>query len=127
VGLTRTKRRQELIMQQMRAQQESFVSTFADVDSDDDDHTEDDGDLSMLDKNGKAEEGEIVSFGTCIVCQEDLNTANLPSGSKPFGSLGLVQPSRLVRRHPGGDFNYLNESLAAPFIGPIRGKCRQRW
>jgi len=114
-------------MQQMRAQQESFVSTFADVDSDDDDHTEDDGDLSMLDKNGKAEEGEIVSFGTCIVCQEDLNTANLPSGSKPFGSLGLVQPSRLVRRHPGGDFNYLNESLAAPFIGPIRGKCRQRW
>jgi len=68
----------------------------------------------MLDKNGKAEEGEVVSFGTRIVCQEDLNTANLPL--KPFGLLGLVQPSRfkLVRRHPGGDFNYLNESLAAP-------------
>jgi len=106
------KRRQELIMQQMRAQQESFVNTFADVDSDDDDDTEGDGDLSMLETNGKGEEGEVVSFGTCIVCQEDLNTASLPS--KPFGSLGLVQPSRLVRRHPGGDLNYLNESLTAP-------------
>jgi len=41
------KRRQELIMQQMRAQQESFVSTFADVDSDDDNHTEDDGAVTL--------------------------------------------------------------------------------
>jgi E3 ubiquitin-protein ligase UBR1 len=55
-------------MQQMKAQQANFATMFGDE--------------------------EAVSFGTCIVCQEDLNGA----GGKLFGALGLIQPSRLIRR-----------------------------
>ncbi|KAF8957057.1 hypothetical protein BDZ97DRAFT_1954955 [Flammula alnicola] len=88
------KKRQETIMQQMKAQQASFASIMADA-------------------NGSVEEEEIVSFGTCIVCQEDLSSASAMAG-KPFGSLGLVQPSRLIRRHPDTQSSYLNEVLVAP-------------
>ncbi|CAA7266385.1 unnamed protein product [Cyclocybe aegerita] len=109
------KKRQEAIMQQMKAQQASFASTFGEnFDSDEDEDTDGgDGDSRMSDGDGKAEEAEIVSFGTCIVCQEDLSSAS-PAAGKPFGSLGLVQPSRLIRRHPDGQSPYLNEVLLAP-------------
>jgi E3 ubiquitin-protein ligase UBR1 len=50
-----------------------------------------------------------VSYGTCIVCQEELND------SKVFGALGLLQPSKLIRKHPDGHNLYLNETLSSPF------------
>jgi E3 ubiquitin-protein ligase UBR1 len=107
------KKRQEMILQQMKAQQASFASAFGDVDSDGDEDADGaEGDADMNEGAEKAGEEELVSFGTCIVCQDDLNTAN--AVSKPFGSLGLIQPSRLIRRHPGGDINYLNEALTSP-------------
>lgn len=108
------KKRQEAIMRQMRAQQASFASTFAqaaDMESDDD-ADNDDGDASMADANGSDEE-EVISYGTCIVCQEDLTSSGAAAG-KHFGALGLVQASRLVRRHPDTQSTYLNEVLVAP-------------
>lgn len=86
------KARQEAIMQQMRAQQASFAINFDDADEDDDESME------------EASE-EQVSYGTCIVCQEDLNSTKL------FGALGIIQPSRFIRRHPDSHNSYLNEVL----------------
>ncbi|THU98837.1 hypothetical protein K435DRAFT_837946 [Dendrothele bispora CBS 962.96] len=90
------KARQEAIMKQMKAQQASFAINFDDVDDEEDEDMED------------AQREEEVSYGTCIVCQEDLNSA------RPFGMLGLVQPSRTIRRQPDGFTGYLNEVLQAP-------------
>ncbi|KDR68822.1 hypothetical protein GALMADRAFT_1032198 [Galerina marginata CBS 339.88] len=109
------KKRQDAIMLQMKAQQASFASMFgqgADSDSDEDSEGGD-GDASMLDADGSDEEEETISFGTCIVCQEDLSSASAASG-KPFGALGLVQPSRMIRRHPDTQGGSLNEVLVAP-------------
>lgn len=84
------KMRQEAIMKQMKAQQASFAINFDDDDEDEDmEETPD----------------ECISYGTCIVCQEDLN------GARKFGALGLIQPSRLIRRHPDSHNFYLNEVL----------------
>jgi E3 ubiquitin-protein ligase UBR1 len=83
--------RQQAIMQQMKEQQASFAINFDDVDDDDVDMEE--------------EHEEPVSYGTCIVCQEDLNFG------RSFGALGLVQPSRFIRRHPDSHNMFLNEVL----------------
>ncbi|THH04445.1 hypothetical protein EW145_g5517 [Phellinidium pouzarii] len=91
------KARQAAIMKQMKAQQSSFAMNF------EEDFDEEDEDKDMFD----ADE-ELVSFGTCIVCQEDLNS------SKGFGALGLIQPSRLIRKHPDGQNIHMNEALLAP-------------
>ena len=48
---------------------------------------------------------EVVQYGSCTVCQEDLND------SKPWGMLGLVQPSPLLRKHPDSHGAYLNELM----------------
>ena len=89
------KARQEAIMKQMKAQQASFAINFDDVDDEDDEDMEETHE-------------EHVSYGTCIVCQEDLNSG------RPFGTLGLVQPSRLIRRHPDSLNIYLNDVLQTP-------------
>ncbi|KAG6838685.1 hypothetical protein H0H93_006499, partial [Arthromyces matolae] len=52
-------------MQQMKAQQASFAINFDDVDDEDEDEMEPD-------------HPQNVSFGTCIVCQEDVDS------TKPF-------------------------------------------
>ncbi len=88
------KARQESLMKQMKAQQISFANNFDDVDDGDED--EDDEDSST----------HPTSYGTCIVCQEELN------GTRAFGSLGLVQPSRLLRRYPDSQQGYLGELLS---------------
>ena len=49
-----------------------------------------------------------VSYGTCIVCQEELNN------SKVFGSLGLLHPSKIIKKHPDGHNLYLDEILSSP-------------
>ncbi|KAJ7220823.1 hypothetical protein GGX14DRAFT_432210 [Mycena pura] len=89
------KARQEALMKQMKAQQASFAFNLEDIDDDDDESME------------EAQE-EQVSYGTCIVCQEDLDI------SRPFGMLGMVQPSRFIRRHPDSHHSYLNEALQTP-------------
>ena len=86
------KARQEAIMAQMKAQQASFATNFEDVHEDEDKEME------------EAME-EMVQYGSCIVCQEDLND------SKPWGTLGLIQPSRLLRKHPDSHGAYLNELM----------------
>ncbi|THH31562.1 hypothetical protein EUX98_g2617 [Antrodiella citrinella] len=89
------KARQAAIMQQMKTQQASAALNFEDFeDEDDDDDTE--------------SPEAPVSYGTCIVCQEELNS------SKPFGSLGFLQPSRLLRRYPDAQHTYMNDILLAP-------------
>jgi len=93
------KARQEAIMLKMKAQQASFAS----FNFDEDDEADDDEDMEP------GESGEPPhSHGTCIVCQEDLD------GSRPFGMLGMVQPSRQVRRQPDGSNVHLNDVLSAP-------------
>ncbi|KAJ4001502.1 hypothetical protein F5050DRAFT_1724324 [Lentinula boryana] len=92
------KARQEAIMRQMKAQQASFAfSNFEDMEDSDEDQ----------DMDNEREEEE-ATYGTCIVCQEDLNA------SKAFGMLGMIQPSRFIRRQPDGYTTYLNDILQAP-------------
>ncbi|KAL4064755.1 hypothetical protein V8B97DRAFT_1875789 [Scleroderma yunnanense] len=88
------KARQEAIMAQMKAQQASFAVNFEDEDDD-----EEDMDVAPE---------EHFSYGSCIVCQEDLND------SQPFGMLGFVQPSRLLRQQPDNHSSYLNELMVMP-------------
>ena len=85
------KARQEAIMQKMKAQQEHFAVMFDDIGDEDDEMEE--------------EAEEHVSYGTCIVCQEEL------TASKAFGVLGLVQPSRILRKQPEGHNGFLGEVL----------------
>ncbi|KAG6332078.1 hypothetical protein ID866_7016 [Astraeus odoratus] len=88
------KARQEAIMAQMKAQQASFAINFEDEGDDDDE------DMDVAPEN--------ISYGSCIVCQEDLND------TQPFGMLGFVQPSRLLREHPDSHSSYLNELMTMP-------------
>ncbi|KDQ52976.1 hypothetical protein JAAARDRAFT_197766 [Jaapia argillacea MUCL 33604] len=90
------KARQAAIMKQMKAQQASFAINFEDVE-------DEDGDEDL----GETPE-EPVSYGTCIVCQEELNS------TKAFGTLGLLQPSRLLRRQPDGQQSYFHDVLQTP-------------
>ncbi|KAA1468351.1 hypothetical protein DENSPDRAFT_833612 [Dentipellis sp. KUC8613] len=84
--------RKDAILKQMKEQQASFSLTFGEEEDDDEEMDED---------------SEVpASFGPCIVCQEELNS------SKPFGALGLLQPSRFIRRHQD---NPMNEVMATPY------------
>ncbi|KAI0651382.1 hypothetical protein C8Q79DRAFT_932987 [Trametes meyenii] len=89
------KARQEAIMRQMKAQQAQVAFNFEDLDDDEDEDLTDTPEAP-------------VSYGTCIVCQEELNS------SKSFGSLGFVQPGRQLRKHPDGLQSYTNEALTCP-------------
>ena len=87
------KARQDAIMKQFAAAQKNFLDNFDDVDED-----EDMDDVSE----------DTHSYGICIVCQEDLDHTRL------FGTLGLVQASKLIRRMPEHVGGYVNEVLMAP-------------
>ena len=89
------KARKDAILKQMKEQQASFAINFDDTEDYEDDDMQEPVD-------------EDVSFGNCIVCQEDLTSA------RPFGTLGLIQASRLVRRHPDSHISFLNEVLQTP-------------
>ncbi|GBE78568.1 hypothetical protein SCP_0114570 [Sparassis crispa] len=89
------KARQEAIMKQMKAQQAKVAFNLEDVEDEENEDISTTPDVPM-------------SYGTCIVCQEELNS------SKAFGSLGFIQPSRLLRRHPDGHHVHINEALLAP-------------
>ncbi|KAG1769710.1 hypothetical protein EV702DRAFT_1250808 [Suillus placidus] len=89
------KTRQEAIMAEMKAQQASFLLNFEEEEEENDQDMDETSD-------------ELSSYGTCIVCQEDLNEA------KVFGSLWPTQPSRLVRKCPDSHSQYLNELMIMP-------------
>ncbi|EJD04513.1 uncharacterized protein FOMMEDRAFT_107268 [Fomitiporia mediterranea MF3/22] len=91
------KARQAAIMEKMKAQQSSFAMNF----EEDFEDSEEKQDMHEADESH-------VSFGTCLVCQEDLNK------SKGFGALGFIQPSRLLRKHPDGQISHVNEALTVP-------------
>ena len=88
------KARQHAILKQMKAQQSSFAMNLADFDDDDDEETAD-------------SESHPISFGTCIVCQEKLDQ------NRGFGALGMIQPSRFLRKQPDSSTLYINEVLLA--------------
>ncbi|KAG8919827.1 hypothetical protein FRC01_001076 [Tulasnella sp. 417] len=78
------KARQAMIMQQFAAAQKSFLDQYEDEDDEDDE-----------DGEGTATPPEKVEpLGPCIVCQEELDA------TQPFGILGFIQPSRVIKRIP---------------------------
>ncbi|KIY52668.1 hypothetical protein FISHEDRAFT_34734 [Fistulina hepatica ATCC 64428] len=90
--------RKAAIMERMKAQQASFAVNMSFEDEED-----------MEDEEDGSDAEATTSFGTCIVCQEDLTIL------RTFGMLGLIQPSRFIRKTPevtGG--TYLNEVLQGP-------------
>lgn len=97
--------RQKAIMQSFSAQQKSLLEKFEDEDDDDDQLDEDDKDLM---DEGDDEDSRQVSFGSCIFCQEDLNS------SQSFGSLAHIQSSRIMRNTPRHDSYSLQQSLQTP-------------
>ena len=96
------KARQAAIMQQFAKAQKNFFDTNEDVEDDDDD--------GLTGDDGMEPEPKPVSLGSCIVCQDELDA------SRPFGGLGLVQTSNLIRLSPEGKDNvpFQREVLSMP-------------
>lgn len=107
------KARQAAIMQQFQKAQSAFLQS---VEGEEDDEDEDD---AMADDGHASTSGAAhvphLDFGSCIVCQEALETTS------PFGLLALVQMSRFIRltpddegggRHQGS--SYVQEVLDLP-------------
>ncbi|KIJ45203.1 hypothetical protein M422DRAFT_30047 [Sphaerobolus stellatus SS14] len=88
------KARQAAMMKQFAAAQQTFMDKI-DVEEDDDEMEED-----------TPTEG---SFGPCLVCQEALDN------SQPWGMLGFIQASKLIRRAPEHSTAHVNEVLASSF------------
>ncbi|KZV80483.1 hypothetical protein EXIGLDRAFT_780904 [Exidia glandulosa HHB12029] len=78
--------RQEAIMKQFAAQHQTLLEQL-----EDEEEMDDDGDQAT-------EKPE--SYGTCIVCQEDLDN------SRAFAALGFLQPSKFVRRALDNTHNF---------------------
>ena len=93
--------RQAQVMRDFAKQQAQFAAMMDMGDDDDEDEDEDydEGYGEQGNADGSAKKTaepavkpkELVSYGTCIVCQDDVTTAN------PGGMLALFQPSRIVR------------------------------
>ncbi|KAG8769360.1 hypothetical protein FRC12_005006 [Ceratobasidium sp. 428] len=98
--------RQDAIMKQFAAAQKSFLDNYADEEDGDD---ESGGEADESVEGGPGQVEAEPTFGTCIVCQEELKT-----GQRPFGALCYVQPSRMVRvvRKLGG--RALEDALVSP-------------
>lgn len=79
--------RKDAIMKQFAAQHQSILEQL--------------GDGEDLDDDGDQATEKPESYGTCIVCQEDLDN------SRPFAALGFVQPSKFVRRALDNTHNIL--------------------
>lgn len=90
------KARQAAILKQFAAAQKSFLESSENVDDEEDDEM----------YGGE----KVSSLGSCIVCQDELDA------SRPFGSLGLIQTSNILRLTPEGDadFDFQGEVLATP-------------
>jgi len=109
------KRRQEEILKKFQQAQSAFLESVEEDDDDNEDEEfEDEDDEFRMEEE---EENDIqqkkptkVDFGSCIVCQDQLED------SKAFGILGLIQGSNLVRVSPTGTSNvpFQRELLSTP-------------
>lgn len=79
------KARQAAIMAQFSDAQRVFLDNIEDEDEDEEDG---EGDTIM-----EGDHAATKSFGSCIVCQEELNS------NSAFGALALIQASNLIRLH----------------------------
>ncbi|GAA5894021.1 hypothetical protein JCM6882_007961 [Rhodosporidiobolus microsporus] len=110
------KARQEAIMRQMKMAQAAFLENVEDDDEDEESEEEDDGmegdegETTMRAEEDVPPPRPRTNFGSCIVCQDDLED------SAAFGMLALVQGSNLIRLAPTGETNepYQAEILALP-------------
>lgn len=113
------KARQAAIMQKFAAAQKSLMADMESSDEDEDDKeikvdADQSGDASMIDATAdttitsetRKKVKTVVSAGSCIMCQEDLNSL------QPFGSLVLIQTSSLIRLSVGG--SYVDEISQLP-------------
>lgn len=90
------KRRQEAIMKQFALAQQSFLDSAENIDDEEDDEEGegqrvDEENGMMMDEDGGKKKVVAKSYGSCIVCQDELDR------SKPFGSLALIQTSNFIR------------------------------
>ena len=91
------KARQAAIMKQFAVQQKNAMLHFEDEDIDEDE----------ADELG-ATMGPTKQYGSCIVCQEDLDH------SRAYGALGLIQPSRFRHSMSGDRPSDLVASITLP-------------
>ncbi|GAA6028962.1 hypothetical protein JCM8097_001527 [Rhodosporidiobolus ruineniae] len=103
------KKRQEAIMRQFQQAQSAFLQNVED-DDEDEDELDGEGEATMRDGEEAAPPRPKTNFGSCIVCQDELEEA------EPFGVLALVQGSNLVRLTPTGEGNqpFQDEILSLP-------------
>lgn len=101
--------RQDAIMKQFAAAQKSFLDAYEDEDGSDEDEAE--GDMLGVGQTGAGSTPAPVepTFGTCIVCQEELK-----AGQRPFGALCYVQPSRMMRVGRKMAGRMMEDSLVSP-------------
>ncbi|RHZ54062.1 hypothetical protein Glove_431g29 [Diversispora epigaea] len=102
------KERQRKIMEQFAIAQKSFIDKheelYEEYDEMDQDWEMTSGeDLLGDDKSKYPETLWSYPTGTCIVCQEETNALSL------YGMLGLIQPSKSLRRTPFEDSDYVFE------------------
>ncbi|GAA5856549.1 hypothetical protein JCM8547_005859 [Rhodosporidiobolus lusitaniae] len=104
------KRRQEEIMRKFQERQKAFLANVEDEEDDDEDEEGDGEDGEAMMKEAPPAPKPRTNFGSCIVCQDDLDEA------APFGMLALVQGSNLVRLTPAGESNapFQEEILSLP-------------
>ncbi|KAI8087544.1 hypothetical protein BDF21DRAFT_491976 [Thamnidium elegans] len=104
------KERQKRIMAQFVQAQSQFMENNEDLYDDDEDEAFADASENF---SGENEEGanpenlhQFCAYptGTCIVCQEDVNDRSLP-----YGLLGLIQTSNIMREAPMNDSSLFNE------------------
>lgn len=104
------KERQKRIMAQFVQAQSQFMENNEDLYDDDDDEAFADASDTFGDDNEEnANPENLHQFctyptGTCIVCQEDVNDRSLP-----YGLLGLIQTSNIMRETPMNDSSLFNE------------------
>ncbi|GAA5959792.1 hypothetical protein JCM3765_000105 [Sporobolomyces pararoseus] len=107
------KKRQEAIMQQFAKAQSAFLESVEDEEDEDEDYFDEgheNGDEVKMGEDDTTTTEPRVDFGSCIVCQDELEE------SKAFGILGLVQGSQLIRLSPTGTDNlpFQQEILTTP-------------
>ncbi|KAJ2159520.1 E3 ubiquitin-protein ligase ubr1 [Coemansia sp. RSA 552] len=114
------KARQDAIMADFANQQQNFMSQFGDefddlTDDDDLDANVPEDIADNANDKGKATDMRRVHrplwanpSGACIVCQEECD------GSKPYGTLGLIQANRVVRTAPLADASHVVDILRLP-------------
>ncbi|KAI7893972.1 uncharacterized protein EV154DRAFT_119270 [Mucor mucedo] len=106
------KERQKKIMAQFVQAQSQFMENNEDLYDDDDDDFADASETFGADSEDGSNPENLHQFcsyptGTCIVCQEDVNDRSLP-----YGLLGLIQTSNIMRETPMDDNSLFNEIYA---------------